>query len=371
MERWYTDGREYIKQNGLLYELVSHPSFTNYNLRITSPNLCDSTVHQHSGYLDIAPSKHLFFWFFEARNSPSTAPLILWLNGGPGCSSSIGLFFELGPCTITDGGHNTTINSYSWNQNANIIFLDQPVGVGFSYSESGGGVNNSVTAGQDLWSFLQLFFHRFPKYLTLPFHIAGESYAGTYIPHFAKVIHDRNQGSREHGYVPINLASLILANGLTSPKIQFTSVAEYVCNGPYPVFEDPQGPECSNLRENTLKCESHIQDCYSLGEKSICAGAFDYCLTNIWGPVMGALQLAGDRVQANDFNAPPETGLNPYDIRHPCSSSPDDDNDDMICYPEIPWIETYLNIPGHKSALGVDPERTFEMCNDTINDAFT
>ncbi|KAJ7681160.1 serine carboxypeptidase-domain-containing protein, partial [Mycena olivaceomarginata] len=83
--------------------------------------LCDTSVKQYSGYLDIADDKHLFFWFFESRNSPSTDPLVLWLNGSPGCSSSTGLLFELGPCSIANEGKNTTFNKHSWTLSANMI----------------------------------------------------------------------------------------------------------------------------------------------------------------------------------------------------------------------------------------------------------
>jgi carboxypeptidase C (cathepsin A) len=76
--------------------------------------------------------------------------------GGPGCSSTTGLLFELGGCTIVDEGQNVTYNKHSWNNNANILFLDQPVGVGYSYSDSG-DVNNSPAAAEDVYAFLILF----------------------------------------------------------------------------------------------------------------------------------------------------------------------------------------------------------------------
>ena len=94
-------------------ELVSHPAFDAHQLRMTEPSLCDSSVKQVSGYLDIADDKHLFFWFFEARHNPAEAPLVLWLNGGPGCSSTTGLLFELGPCMIATDGKNVTHNPHS------------------------------------------------------------------------------------------------------------------------------------------------------------------------------------------------------------------------------------------------------------------
>jgi cathepsin A (carboxypeptidase C) len=136
-------------------------------LRITSeshraahPAICDPDVKQISGYLDISETKHLFFWFFESRSSPSEDPLVLWLNGGPGCSSTTGLLFELGPCQVAKEGKdakvNVTDNQYSWTNKANVIFLDQPVGVGYSYSDDE-QVNNSPAAAEDVYAFLTLF----------------------------------------------------------------------------------------------------------------------------------------------------------------------------------------------------------------------
>jgi cathepsin A (carboxypeptidase C) len=72
---------------------VSHPSFPFHRLRVVSPNLCDGKVHQLSGYLDISETKHLFFWFEASRGKPEEDPLVLWLNGGPGCSSTTGHLF--------------------------------------------------------------------------------------------------------------------------------------------------------------------------------------------------------------------------------------------------------------------------------------
>ncbi|EEB95708.1 hypothetical protein MPER_05281, partial [Moniliophthora perniciosa FA553] len=289
MQKWLHDGKEYIMQNDLLYELVSHPSFSEYQLLVTEPKLCDPKVKQYSGYLDISRTKHLFFWFFEARNSPENAPVILWQNGGPGCASSgMGLLYELGPCNIANHGFNTTLNPYSWNNNANVIFLDQPVEVGFSYDEDGVTVDTSPAGAKDVYAFLQLFFKRFQKYSTLPFHIAAESYGGVYAPNIANVIYKQNkQLSRDRDTTNkhINLASVILANAESDPKIQQGSVADYVCDGPYAIF-DPRGQECVDLRLKIKECQRQIDSCYNYPSRFTCAQASLYCMTHITEPLL-------------------------------------------------------------------------------------
>ncbi|TFK61488.1 carboxypeptidase C [Pluteus cervinus] len=351
LEKWYHSGSQYIKQDGLLYELVSHSAFSQHQLRVTEPNLCDPSVKQYSGFLDIAQDKHLFFWFFEARTSPETAPLVLWLNGGPGCSSSTGLMFELGPCNVANEGADTTINDHSWTTQANIIFLDQPVNVGYSYADEGTTVSNSPIAGQDVYAFLQLFFAKYPKYASLPFHIAAESYGGTYAPNFASVIHQKNKAlslAPVPGVKHIHLNSIILANGLTDPYIQMASIPDYACEGPFPIYGGPEDPRCAALKTKVPTCQRLIKSCYSYNSRFTCVPAQLYCNTQLFGPLM-------------------QTGLNPYDVRLKCDRATDGD----LCYKQMGWIETWMNNPQHKAALGVNPSQDFAACNMEVNQAFT
>ncbi|KAF8265772.1 serine carboxypeptidase [Lactarius quietus] len=352
VETWSEEGREFTKQNGLVFELVKHSAFPNHQLRTREPNLCDPSVRQYSGYLDVTDGKHLFFWFFESRSNPSKDPLVLWLNGGPGCSSSTGLLFELGPCTITDEGKNTTFNPYSWTNRANVIFLDQPVGVGYSYSSDGSRVNTSPAAGLDVYAFLELFVTRFPKYASLPFHIAAESYGGTYAPNIASVIYKKNKelaAAPNPELARINLASVILANGITDPYIQMASVPDYACNGPFPIYDDPNGPQCVALRSKVPTCQRLIKTCYNYNSRATCVPASLYC----YGQLMGPLQ---------------QTGLNLYDVRRKCDRSKDADG--PLCYKEIGWTEIWLNDPKTKAALGADPSKKFDACNMQVNEAF-
>jgi carboxypeptidase C (cathepsin A) len=98
------------------------------------PNICETTpgIKSYSGYVNLDGGRQAFFWYFEARMNPKDAQTTLWLNGGPGSDSLMGLFGEMGPCTVTPD-LNTTLNPFSWSEATNLLFLSQPVGVGFSY----------------------------------------------------------------------------------------------------------------------------------------------------------------------------------------------------------------------------------------------
>ncbi|GJE97829.1 serine carboxypeptidase [Phanerochaete sordida] len=337
-------------QNDVQFEAVTSAAFPEHQLRLTEPTICDSSVKQYSGYLDITTGKHLFFWFFEARRSPEKAPLTLWLNGGPGCSSMTGLLFELGPCKIADKGHNTTFNPYSWNIHSNMIFLDQPVNVGYSYSDDGSHVDNTLDSAEDVYAFLQLFLKRHPQYAAAPFHLAAESYGGTYAPHMASAIHHHNDELRlarvSLDRTHINLASVILANGITDPYIQMPSVPEYLCEGPYAVLH---GADCDAMRDKARSCQRLIGMCYAFDSPFICGPAQEYCMREVFG-----------------FPAWKKLGLNGSDVRKKCD--PEENGD--LCYQEMLWIDAWANIPAVKGALGVPSRHHFQSCNREVGEEF-
>ncbi|EIW55989.1 carboxypeptidase C [Trametes versicolor FP-101664 SS1] len=351
--KWVDGGKEFVQQHGLTYELVSHPAFDDHHLRMTKPALCDTAVKQVSGYLDIADDKHLFYWFFEARSNPEKAPLVLWLNGGPGCSSTTGLLFELGPCRIAEEGKNVSFHPHSWTEKANVIFLDQPVNVGYSYADGDTSVNTTPVAAEDVWAFLELFLTRFPQYAGLPFHIAAESYGGMYAPSIASVVHHKNldlakgADALAPGLLPINLASVIIGNGISDPYVQMASVPDAACEGEFPVFSDPQSAQCQALRTKVPTCQRLIKSCYDFDSKFTCTPALLYCNSQLMGPIM-------------------QTGRNVYDVRREC----DRERDGQLCYQELTWIDTWMNLPETKRQLGVNPALDFASCNMDVNQAF-
>ncbi|CAE8711096.1 unnamed protein product, partial [Polarella glacialis] len=149
-------------------------------LEVQSPSgLCDPSVKQHSGYYTFGEKKkQYFFWFFESRSDPANDPTVMWLTGGPGCSSMTGMLFENGPCKVSPDGETTHLNPYSWTTKANVMWVDQPPGTGFS---KGTWDHDENGVAEDMYQFLQTLFKAMPHYNT-KFFVTGESYAGHYIP---------------------------------------------------------------------------------------------------------------------------------------------------------------------------------------------
>ncbi|CCK72559.1 carboxypeptidase C KNAG_0K01950 [Huiozyma naganishii CBS 8797] len=311
-----------------------------YALRIRAVDpakLQIDNVKQWSGYLDYGESKHFFFWFFESRNDPANDPVILWLNGGPGCSSFTGLFFELGPSSL--GPDLKPIhNPHSWNNNASIIFLEQPLGVGFSHGDD--KVTSTKLAGKDAYVFLELFYKEFPHLRSNDFHIAGESYAGHYIPQIAHEIAVVNRATRT-----FNLSSIMIGNGITDTLVQSDYYEPMACGGGgYPAVLPPE--DCKSMAKGAERCRVLNKACYVSKNTIPCFAALTYCNSALLGPFE-------------------KTGLNVYDIRAPC----EDQGDDGLCYFGMRYIEEYMNQQYVQETLGSDVNH-YTGCNDDVFNGF-
>ncbi|KAF4678097.1 hypothetical protein FOL47_005376 [Perkinsus chesapeaki] len=203
--------------NLLSEEFWTRLEYGGNHLLIKEPNICDPTVKQYSGYFTVNATndRKYFFWFFEARNSPSTSPTTLWLSGGPGASSILGLLMENGPCGVLDDGVTTQFNDDGWNHASNMVWLDQPAGTGYSMGKH---EHSLAEVRDDLYSFIQAFFHHFPQY-NRDFHITGESFAGHYIPAIADKIVKENENIRQRNestlHTFVDLRGMAIGNGDT------------------------------------------------------------------------------------------------------------------------------------------------------------
>ncbi|PQM42139.1 serine carboxypeptidase-like 45 [Prunus yedoensis var. nudiflora] len=192
--------------------------------KITSlPHQPQANFEQYAGYItvDEKQQRSLFYYFVEAETDPASKPLVLWLNGGPGCSSvGIGAFGEHGP--FKPSGDILLKNDFSWNKVANMLYLDSPAGVGFSYSANKsfyGFVNDEITARDNL-VFLQRWFDKFPDYKNRDFFIIGESYGGHYVPQLALLI--------VQSKLKFNLKAIAIGNPLLDFNTDLNSKAEYL-----------------------------------------------------------------------------------------------------------------------------------------------
>jgi carboxypeptidase C (cathepsin A) len=254
------------------------------------------TQKQYTGYISLPPytlapiqqnySINTFFWFVEARQVPESAPLTIWLNGGPGSSSMVGLFNEVGPCEVVqmnDGSYGTQSRTWGWDRSSNMLFIDQPNQVGFSYDTATNASydlfsnevrepetveadlpsflnldgtfgtansderdpwtassNTTEIAASATWHFLQSWLSSFPQYnpavrpnVTSPqvpeaavgIHLFTESYGGKYGPTFARHFEEQTQ-KRKMGLLPSNgsldiqLESLGIINGIVDDAVQ-------------------------------------------------------------------------------------------------------------------------------------------------------
>lgn len=282
-------------------------------------------VTQHTGYILVNEThgNHFFYWFFESRGTPSKDPVILWLTGGPGCSSSLALLAENGPFVMRNGSKEPVLNKFGWNSFANLLYVDQPVGTGFSYSTNPLGIEtNEKTIARELTVFVEEFYQKYPKYASLPLFIIGESYAGHYVPAFSAYILQNSQ------IVTKNLKGIGIGNGWVDPKAQYPAYAKFM-------FKHGL---ISQAEYNAFKVV--VDACLLLVEAHSIVVANDVC------GLYTELVLAAAEAKVGH-------SINVYDIRIPCDVPP-------LCY-DFSNVDTFLNSAKVQAALGVN--RSWEECN--------
>ncbi|RCV12022.1 hypothetical protein SEVIR_2G244000v4 [Setaria viridis] len=294
---------------------------------------------QYSGYVTVNEEhgRELFYYFVESPYDAESKPLILWLNGGPGCSSlGFGAMEELGPFRVNPDG-TLRRNKHSWNNLANVIFLESPAGVGFSFSRNATDydtVGDRRTA-EDTYVFLVKWLQRFPEYKGRDFYISGESYGGHYVPQLATVIMSMN---RFPGLLPrINLQGIFFGNPLLDDYLNGKGNLEFLWS--HGVISDEVW---RRILGNCTFTASDDWQCF-VAAHSFQKGNIDRY--NIYAPV--CLQAR------NGTYYPSSHSLPGYD---PCSNY---------------YIEPYLNNHAVKQALHARLDTNWTGCNEDLawNDA--
>ena len=284
-------------------------------------------VAQHKGYIDLNDTKdtHYFYWFFESRSNATTDPLVLWLTGGPGCSSLLALFGENGPFLL-NGTTKPVNNPYSWNSFANLLYVDQPVGTGFSYgSKPLSDDTNEKEIAEAMSKFLSGFYAKYPQYSHLDLFIIGESYAGHYVPAIGQYLVDTKTVASEQ------LKGIGIGNGWVDPYIQYRAYAQYAY-------------QMHLINDTVLKIANGLDDaCKALIDTHVWPIAFEEC------QIIELFVLESSETHIG-------RSINPYDVRIPCKVPP-------LCY-DFDAVTTLLNDKDVQADLGVN--MTWGQCNRPV-----
>ncbi|KAF8581120.1 alpha/beta-hydrolase [Ramaria rubella] len=306
-------------------------------------NSANGTGISHAGYIglegdDEAAPKRSFFWYFEAQEDSENAPVILTIGGGPGTTGMVNTLATQSHCMVTANG--TIPNPNAWTERFNLLALDHPIGVGFSY---GTMVNNSRSAAIDVYDFLQKFYFLYPKLAKNRFIINAGSYGGTYAPHIATVIHEQNKalalGKGRRGSVHINLDSLMITNPMSDALSHFRWTLYQSCHN----TDLYNSTTCMELYTLLPACLERIQFAYQNSTVENRVAAFTLCSKLRDGDKHGTMM---------------------EDVSKKCDGSVEG------CFPYFGWLSEFMNSEKTKRELGVPADVEFQAISDAVWNEF-
>ncbi|CAM9525399.1 unnamed protein product [Ectocarpus fasciculatus] len=315
----------------------------------------DVTFNQFSGYLTVDDTKQMHYWFVEAMNNPADAPVAFWTNGGPGCSGLLGFLTEQGPFHVNKD-MTLNFNEYAWNQVANMVFIESPCGVGYSYSTAEDPTEDykmdDQETAEDNYDLIQAFMARFPEYSKNKLYISSESYGGHYMPTLAKQIVDMNTAGENP---QLNFKGFAVGNPFTETYSAFPAMLETYWGHQMisaPLWTTFQSQCVEPKVPNMTICSPLFYDMY-LGVGNVNPYAIDYpvCLEDS-GPLKGGRaqrhafmeHLVGDDVKLRN-------ALLKSEEYEPCAED---------------YATEYMNLPEVKAALHVNSDITWGMCSRSI-----
>lgn len=185
--------------------------------RVWTGDVAALGIESYSGYFTVNKTynSNLFFWYFPALKNRADAPVVLWLQGGPGASSLYGCFMENGPVFVNEN-NKLQKRPQSWHVDHHVLYIDNPVGAGFSYTDNAAGyATNQNDVAANLFSAVRQFFQVFSELRNNRFYVAGESYAGKYVPAVSYAIYQKRLSADP--WDRINLKGIAIGNGVTDP----------------------------------------------------------------------------------------------------------------------------------------------------------
>ncbi|XP_022857554.1 serine carboxypeptidase-like 18 [Olea europaea var. sylvestris] len=236
-------------------------------------------IKLETGYIAVGENdeRQLFYYFVESEDNPNVDPLLFWITGGPGCSGLSSLVYEIGPLAFDiadfDGSLPSILrNPYSWTKVANIIFIDWPVGSGFSYANTAQGYSSSDSkSSKDNYTFLRKWLLKHPRFIKNRLYVGGESYGGKLVPMIAMEILLGNKAGLEP---QMSFQGYIIGSGLTDPNIDFNERIPYAhrmalisdeyfesakvsCDGKY-YNPDPNNLRCLNALQSIQEPQNYL-----------------------------------------------------------------------------------------------------------------
>ncbi|XP_059649567.1 serine carboxypeptidase-like 50 [Cornus florida] len=319
----------------LFLSVLLHHHFPTISSATSTPLLPQDALPTKSGYLPVnsTTGSAIFYTFYEAQtpNSPlSKTPLLIWLQGGPGCSSMLGNFYELGPWRLSSHKQNVEHlalepNSGSWNRLFGLLFLDNPIGTGFSIASTPEEIpRDQHGVAKHLFTAITSFVALDPSFKLRPIYITGESYAGKYVPAIGYYILKKN--AQLPALKQVNLAGVAIGNGLTDPV---TQVATHAVNAYFSgLINQKQKTQLEELQNEAVKLTK-------IGNWSVA--------TNARNRVLNMLQNMTGLATLYDFRR-----LVPY---------------------ETSLVSKFLANVEVKKALGVNTSMVYEECSDVVGAA--
>ncbi|KAL8116997.1 serine carboxypeptidase-like 40 [Apium graveolens] len=296
--------------------------------------------NQYGGYVTVNQSagRALYYYFVEAQHSKDSLPLLLWLNGGPGCSSlGYGAMQELGPFRVHSDGKTLYQNHFAWNHAANVLFLESPAGVGYSYSNTSSDYKSlgDKSTASDNYVFLLNWLERFPEYKNREFYISGESYAGHYVPQLAHTILYYNKKANA---TIINLKGILIGNAVINDETDVRGMYDFFAS--HALISDETASQISKFCDFSPDATTQTIECNDAAQQAD-MDTFALDIYNIYAPVCTSSKLTAKPKRISS-------------VIDPCSDI---------------YVHAYMNRPDVQEAFHANITRLdhdWEACSDII-----